>query len=73
MAEMKPATMAAPLVGPLSLSLKSHLVVGSVTSTIKQEALCGEQQPPWEQRERDRGDREEENRRCGRGFADMDH
>lgn len=36
---------------PVPLSLKSHRVVGSVTSTIKQEALCGEKQPLWEQRE----------------------
>lgn len=53
MPAMKPVTVAA-LKPPVFLSLKSHLVVGSVTSTIKQEALCGEQQALWEQRYRER-------------------
>lgn len=35
---------------PVLLSFKSHIVVGSATSAIKQEALCGEQKPLWEQR-----------------------
>lgn len=57
------------------LSFKSHLAASSVTSTIEQAAHCGEHQPLWEQRVRGRDskDREEENRRCGRRFADMDH
>lgn len=54
---------------PVPLSLKSHLVVGSVTFTIKQEALCGEKQPLWEQRE---GGTEETRRKkigdVGEGF-----
>lgn len=70
MPAMKPASVAATK-PPVPFS---HLVVCSVTSTIKQEALCGEQQPLWEQREGERETKEsgEENRRCRRGFADMD-
>lgn len=41
-------------------SLKSHFVVGSVTSSIKREVLCGEQQPLWELREGERGDKQGE-------------
>lgn len=36
------------------LPLKSLLVAGSVTSTIEQAAHCGEHQPLWEQRVRER-------------------
>lgn len=49
---MQLATVASPRNLPLPpqspLSFKSHLVVGSVISTIKQEALCSEQEPLWE-------------------------
>lgn len=40
------------------LSLKSLLVAGSVTSTIEQAAHCGEHQPLWEQRVRERQQRQ---------------
>lgn len=55
---MKAVTVAAPKPPPAPLQpldYKSCLLVGSVTSSTKQEALCSEKQPLWEQREGEEG------------------
>lgn len=46
------------------LDYKSCLLAGSVTLSTKQEALCSEKQPLWEQRE---GERREGGNRSGGG------